>query len=59
MIKTPSHQREDVERKIEKMAGENKYMEHVLEKVREYFHLSNDTAPIDIEIFLNKLSKKK
>jgi hypothetical protein len=40
------------------MSGENKYMEHVLEKVREYFNLNSDTAPIDIEIFLNKIQKK-
>lgn len=58
-IKTPSRPYNvEVEKKIEKLSGENQYMEHILEKVRDYFNLSSETAPIDIEIFLNKIQKK-
>ena len=42
-----------------KIIEENRYMEHILDKVKKHFNLSEEAALIDLEIYLNRQNKTK
>lgn len=50
--------KDEIERKIEKLKAENQYMDHILDKVRDFFHMNKEAALIDIEIFLSRQNKQ-
>ena len=52
------HPQVDLER-VETLQRENKYMGHILGKVKEHFQIESEASLLDVNIFLNKLNNQR
>lgn len=44
---------------METLRKENEYMDHIIDKVKDFFNMESDSALIDVEIFLNKIKSQQ